>query len=45
MSSRKNDSEFKPIVPLKPGDDNYPTNMIKLANFEVDNLATITPGT
>lgn len=45
LSNRKNDSEFKPIVPVKPGDDNYPKNMVKLINFEVNNLATATPGT
>jgi hypothetical protein len=45
LVNRQNDTEFKPIIPEKAGDESYPQNMVKLINFEVDNLISNTPAT
>lgn len=45
MTHRKSDSEFKPVAPIKPGDEHYPKKMVKLINFEVENYKSQAPGT
>lgn len=45
LVNRQTDSEFKPIVPVKPGDESYPQNMVRLINFGADSMATATPAT
>ena len=43
--SRKNDSEFQQLLEDRKDEDNNPKNMVKLLNFECDNIATSTPAT
>ena len=45
LSNRKNDAELQSIIPAKTGKEGYLQNMIKLINFEVDNLSYNTPAT
>lgn len=45
LANRQNDPEFKPTIPINPGDEIYPKSMVKLLNFEVDKLTKATPAT
>lgn len=44
LTTRKQEKELKLLGPTK-GEEDYLQNMIKLINFEVDNLAMRTPAT